>query len=530
METSNNNNNSNKTDDNKRCPQHNKKQRIICYDCNEIVCQVCMATKHNKHDIDHVFNLNAQFTSNKKIKRFDTRLDSLWETLQQLAWSYDTIQITHIRVVNQFRDLHEYLMMREQELKRALNDELEKTTTSINNIIDEIANINANSYRTKPKGDDGDDDGFDIESMNKLVQSIQSSKSMDQFFDKEFIASDDVKWCDDQLMDFVRRGSQAIKTVHPVTRPIQYEFDTFFMQMKIIDLLDDYVFVKEPTRIEHGFRNHIFSLSKDSCSMLALDTGVWTVINDKCTPRGDISTSVVYARGNVYVFGGEGSPNTYSRFSLIEQKWHNDLEIIGIDGGTGISACYDGKQHIYLVGGLHNGNLLNRVDCFNIDTQQFSSVGRMYVATRGSYSLFRSKSDEMFVVGGYVDVDSKCLHTYTLSFDTITKIYNRSIISALRKDQKIQACYDGMENVFIVGDQCLLVNIKQLAERRLEGYDMVPDDPHWSCLYTQSHGLVTIGGSGHNSRYSLLKDKWIPLEDYDPVESRQSFGTCHIYH
>ncbi|GAM18379.1 hypothetical protein SAMD00019534_015540, partial [Acytostelium subglobosum LB1] len=482
-----------------------------------------MATHHNKHDIDHVYNLNAQFTSNKRIDRFDTRLDTLWDTLQELGWSYETIQISQRHVSNQFREIHEYLMVREQELMKSLNDELEKTTTSINNIINEISIINANSYRHKPK--DHDDEGVvDIESMNKIVQSIQSSKSMDQFVDKEFKSSDEVKWCDDQLMDFVRRGSQATQTVHPVTIPIRKEFEAFNIETGITKLFDSGVYDEEPIRIEHGFRNHIFSLSKDSCSMLALDTGEWTVINDKCTPRGDISTSVVYARGNVYVFGGEGSPNTYSRFSLIEQKWYNDLEIIGVDGGVGISACYDGDQHIYLIGGLHRSRLLNRIDKFNIDTQQFSSVGRMKFVTKGSKSFFRFHLNELYVVGGNVETYSTKLLKDILLFDTSTKSCNIFIPNPLSKDWHIQACYDDMHHLFIIGNSSTqFVNLRYTSNTS-------PGNSHWSCLYTQSHGLVALGGRGHNSRYSVFQNKWIPLEDNDPVESRESFGTCPIYH
>ncbi|GAM18380.1 hypothetical protein SAMD00019534_015550 [Acytostelium subglobosum LB1] len=464
-----------------------------------------MATKHNKHDIDHVYSLNTEFTSNKKIKRFDTRLDTLWDTLQELAWSYETIQISQSRVTTLFRRIEAYIKAKEKVFMKELNDELEKTTASINNIIDEIANINAYMDRNKPKDHNGDDVGVELASMDKLVQSIQSSKSMDQFIDKEFIAFDDVKWGDDQLMDFVRKGSQATQTVHSVTRPIRDEFDSFAIEKGIMKLFSDHAFYDDDTtRMDHGFRNHIFSLSKDSCSMLALDTGEWTVIDDKCTPREDISTSVVYARGNIYVFGGEGSPNTYSRFSLTEQKWHNDLEIIGVDGGTGISACYDGETHIYLIGGLHNGRLLSRIDCFNIDTHQFSSVGRMPVATKGSYSFFLYNWDQLFIIGGYDDHIRKSLYKNILLFETSTKICE-NYKQIVQRNEHIQACFDGTDHVFIFSQgPTLLVNVKDNEKPTME-VDVSPGNSHWPY-------------------------KWISLQDNDPVKSRKSFGTCHIYH
>ncbi|GAM24719.1 hypothetical protein SAMD00019534_078940 [Acytostelium subglobosum LB1] len=233
------------------------------------------------------------------------------------------------------------------------------------------------------------------------------------------------------------------------------------------------------TKIEHGFRNHIFSYWKDSCSMLSLDTGEWTVIDDKCTPRERIFRSVVYARGNVYVFGGEGSANTYSRFSLIDQKWHNDLEIIGVDGGESISTCYDGNKLIYLVGGFHNDKLLDRIDCFNIDTQQFSTVGRLTFGTRASHSIIYK--NKIIVSGGYVDVECEVSLTDILTFQLDKKICYQFLKTGFNGDMVTQSCYDGRDYLFMFGvEKAIMIDLEKFA----------------------------------NS---------------DPVESRISYGACYIY-
>ncbi|GAM24695.1 hypothetical protein SAMD00019534_078700 [Acytostelium subglobosum LB1] len=470
-------------DDTIRCLIHNKKQKVICFDCNELICTVCLTTQHNKHDVEHIYSLKTQFTSDKRIKRFDTRLDTLWDTLQQLAWSYDTIQMSKRRVANQFREMHEYLMRKEQWLKKDLDDELDKTTTSINNIINEIANIKAHATNNKVndinyKGEVEDGDGVDV--MNTLVRSIQTSKSMDQFINKQFKPCDDGVTCDgDQLLDFVRRASQATQAIHTVSRPLRTYFNSYMLENDLVEIFDKYIYENAATKIEHGFRNHIFSLLKDSCSILSLDTGEWTVINDKCTPRERIFRSVVYARGNVYVFGGQGSADTYSRFSLIDQKWHNDLEIIGVDGGESISTCYDGDKLIYLVGGFHNDKMLDRIDCFNIDTQQFSSVGRLSVPTRASHSFFRLGM--IVIVGGYVDAEYKVSLKDILEFNSVTKICHVSLETEFLPNEPIHSCYDGLDHLFMMGDKStLLVDLSTMESPQ--------------------------------------------------IESRASFGTCHIYH
>ncbi|GAM24718.1 hypothetical protein SAMD00019534_078930 [Acytostelium subglobosum LB1] len=504
----------------------------------------CNNNNNNNSNNNNSDNLkSSQVTDNwrtKRIKRFDTRLESLWYTLQALAWSYETIQISQRRIANQFREIQDYFVTQEQQLNKILIEEFEKTTASINNIINEIANLNA--HRTKPTfnhnnnnnndedddNDDEDEDEVDMAGMNQLVQSIQTSKSIDQFIDKAFKESDDITWTDDQLLDFVRRGSQSIQTVHTVTRPLLIDIDIFKLQHGIKELMRTcFEFQKSP-RVDHGFRNHIFSFYNDSCSILDVDTGEWTVINDRCTPRVGIFKSVVYARGNVYVFGGDHTPNTYSRFSLAELKWHNDLEITGIDGGANIGACYDGDNLIYLVGGYYNDRMLDRVDCFNIDTQQFATVGRLSVTTRVPYTFVNN--NRLFIVGGYVDVQCRVTLTDILVFDLARKKCDTFIKTNFRPDESILPCYDGKDSIFIVGDETTtMVSLsKKLALTSVSihtGYDN-----SLTCLFTQSRGLVLLNGDGDNFIYSILQSQWIPLEGDDPLESRPFFGTCHIYH
>ncbi|GAM24717.1 hypothetical protein SAMD00019534_078920 [Acytostelium subglobosum LB1] len=319
-------------------------------------------------------------------------------------------------------------MMEEQKLKKELDDELDKTTTSINNIINEIANLNARQY----------------------------------------------------------------------------------------------LFIKELRERILQTESHL-SYWKDSCSMYSLDTGEWTVINDKCTPRERIFNSVVYARDSVYVFGGEGSPNTYSRFSLIDQKWHNDLEIIGVDGGESISTCYDGDNLIYLVGGCNDDIVLNRVDCFNIDTQQFSTVGRLSVATRGSYSFVRR--NKIFVVGGHVDVYCDTSLTEVLSFYTQTKKCFVHCETEFNTNESLLTCYNGIDQVYITVNLCAK---NSLQHSQL--YLSEDDDGDNPFIFTQSHGFVSLCGGANSIRYSVLQDKWISLNGNDPVDSRENFGSCHIYH
>ncbi|GAM24722.1 hypothetical protein SAMD00019534_078970 [Acytostelium subglobosum LB1] len=272
---------------------------------------------------------------------------------------------------------------------------------------------------------------------------------MEQFFDKTFKTPNNVIWDNDQLLDFVRRGSQFIHTNYTLTQPLQIDIDSFILETSIRDTIAKCIQIQTAPRVEHRFRNHIFSLGRDSCSIYALDTGEWTVLNDKHTTRDCIFRSVEYARSKVYVFGSRGSPNTYSRYSLVDQKWLDDIEIIGVDGGESISTCYDGNKLIYLVGGCNDGNMLDRVDCFNIETEQFTNIGRLTSPVIDSHSIYHE--NKIFVIGGFVDAQSTVSLVDILSFDILSKKCDEPIPTTYTQDDKIASCYTGKGHTMIVG-------------------------------------------------------------------------------
>ncbi|EFA83583.1 hypothetical protein PPL_02649 [Heterostelium album PN500] len=77
----------------------------------------------------------------------------------------------------------------------------------------------------------------------------------------------------------------------------------------------------------------------------------------------------------IYVFGGSGSERTCHRLSVKTRALITE-EMTGIKGGTKISVCCDGEDHIYLVGGFENDRLA-RVDRYNIRTNKFERHGEL---------------------------------------------------------------------------------------------------------------------------------------------------------
>ncbi|EFA78809.1 hypothetical protein PPL_08273 [Heterostelium album PN500] len=86
------------------------------------------------------------------------------------------------------------------------------------------------------------------------------------------------------------------------------------------------------------------------------------------------TSSIVSIGEHIYVFGGQGNPLKWVRFSMRSKS----IELIAntevIEGGAFIAACYDGQDHIYLMGGNPRND---RIDRFNIRTLQFEAYHKL---------------------------------------------------------------------------------------------------------------------------------------------------------
>ncbi|EFA78808.1 hypothetical protein PPL_08271 [Heterostelium album PN500] len=83
--------------------------------------------------------------------------------------------------------------------------------------------------------------------------------------------------------------------------------------------------------------------------------------------------SIISIGEHIYIFGGMKNSNKWMKFSIRSKSVEYIGKMEGIDGDFGISVCYDGQDHIYLV----NGFGTNRIDRFNITTMQFERYHKL---------------------------------------------------------------------------------------------------------------------------------------------------------
>ncbi|GAM27700.1 hypothetical protein SAMD00019534_108760 [Acytostelium subglobosum LB1] len=425
---------------------------------------------------------------------------------------------------------------------------MDQVKTAINSTINEINDINHIINMVHPPADNATvvDEENDI---TQVIESIASCTSINQFINNQFTNVDadsdndkNNRLSDDELMAMIIRHTQIVNGQESLDS-LSLRYPSYRID---VDKLDDvkkqiescfYLVQSASPSLPSSaaltpskFDGQIISMRERECSMLSLSKSRWTS-NNKTTknPLGHICTSVVYARGNVYVFGGNATP-TYNRFSLSEERWY-DAPIVGVDGGYLVSAFYDGDNHIYLVGGFNESGadqdyrFLSRVDRFDLGTQRFTHVGDLEFGLWRPYTYLHNK-DTIIVVGGW---RSGMAHRDVLSFNLQTKLTDVLYKGVI--DEHASCCFDPDGNCFYI-----------LAIDSFKRYDLSTQVNRQSTVLAKcptfaircplvhdgSFGIIYLYGAGNNYRYSTQDNKWTLIKDNDNVVSRSNYGACLI--
>ncbi|GAM22300.1 hypothetical protein SAMD00019534_054750 [Acytostelium subglobosum LB1] len=125
-----------------------------------------------------------------------------------------------------------------------------------------------------------------------------------------------------------------------------------------------------------------------------------------------------------------------------------------------MSALYGGERHIYLVGGLQEDQYFNRIDRFNIDTQQFTSVGAL--PFRLAYPCVHFHNDTIYIVSGSI---SGNVQRDLISFNVKTHAVDVIVKDII--DQSSASCFDGQDNIYILNSKSFIrysLSNKQITE------------------------------------------------------------------
>ncbi|GAM27748.1 hypothetical protein SAMD00019534_109240 [Acytostelium subglobosum LB1] len=462
----------------------------------------------------HVTKVEVICIDCKMLKKFndtfDKRLDVLWVNMKSLLATYKTQDNAIKDIVEHYRQLHEALVIEEHMKKKDITLEMERTEETISRIAKEINDIHTLFNKVG--------DGHCETDTAELMRAATSSKTIAQFVKKIHINDGEPADNTDISLTakFLECNEQMTTNQLQISRPFsiktQQYTDTFTGEMQsIIDVIDSNTVWKS----SHQYINHIFAFNDNGNKFIdpRIPSGrLYSLNEDKSKLiRSGVKTSTVYARDNIYVFGGVGhdQERSYVRYSLLEKTWCDNLSISGpsVVGGHGISVCFDGDKHIYLIGGCFKGINLNRIDCFNIETNTFRHIGSNRDCSKSGWTFFHNGA--LYTLGG-IGQDSRLLHScYMFDLKSLT---SRVIFSVGVTKVVESCCFDGVDNIFLMcKDHSFLV--MSLSQPKTKAIDLTPPDRSKST--TQPYILIYVPGTGpillNNERvlqYLINDNKW----------------------
>ncbi|GAM21861.1 hypothetical protein SAMD00019534_050360 [Acytostelium subglobosum LB1] len=419
------------------------------------------------------------------------RLKLLWITLKQQSTTHQSLIDIKNEVTDQFKQLHDLLIIEEHKINSILNDRVQQTSSTIHDIINEIKSINEifkPSSGVSDKVDGVNDD-------NNITQTIRSCQSLDQFIEQAFPTTSSginqdvsITITDNELLTLIQRNVQMSTTSkYQLTRSIRLDIDT--------DTLDDikkqipscFQLLEDTDKFTADLDHHVMVYKTDEYSLFSPMTNTWTVIKEGGIYNGAYH-SAVYAHGYIYMFGGQKDDLTkYCRFSIATREWQRNIPIVGVSGGTFIHTCYDGDRHIYLIGGEDDECIgaLTRLASFNIDTQQFTHVGDFNLSLYPDTTIIYSN-----VIYAFIDSEDK-ERIHIQSFNVITK------------QQDEYALMPGRNGSDVFNDIL--------------------------CRCTSEPGtLMLLNGKDMNYQYSIKLDEWSKINDNDQFKHRGT-GTCELF-
>ncbi|EFA83582.1 hypothetical protein PPL_02648 [Heterostelium album PN500] len=528
---------------------------------------------------EHITDIKESLDSNKILKFSDdqedesvssvysNRIEELWETIKLSTDRYRSLFEKEETISDHFRKLHEYLTLEEYKLKKPIVEDKDRIKQHFDTSLDllrkliGIINLNSNniskisesSEGSNSYGDSIEPDTQDRYSFKSALESVEKSKSLLEFvednkktlfyFHNEILTKMMEHYDNDynvMLLDLLYKFNRkfSLMTKPDIMSNLLKSVKNYRLTVSDFDFdkLNEIIQLSIQLDLDCRHQAYIFSLHysrlKSDGMLIGTDNNSVEQLSMKHLPN--TFNSVVSVGEFIYVFGGNDSERTCHRLSVKTRELITE-EMTGIKGGTYISVCYDGEDHIYLVCGFENDKHIDRVDRYNIRTNKFETHGEIplfsyllvsFVYNGKLYSI-QQYSRELVIY----DIATKKSETHSS-----THLFSHSM----------SACTDGNGNVYIHSSekQFIRFNVTTKQSVTLKSTDIESHGATLSMLYHHNNNnknncntdnnnnndyIYLMGGViFKNHRYSLKYDNWETFYNEDN-RIRGGYGSALLY-
>ncbi|EFA79579.1 hypothetical protein PPL_07630 [Heterostelium album PN500] len=554
------------------CPDHNKKYKNICFDCNVLMCVAC-APQHRDHSFDHINNIREQININinnnnnnnnnnndnnnyykdsPTFLNIQSTMESTFNSLKSSVKEFQQLQLTEDEITNRFKELHEFLAIEEHKLKKPIiknKDQLEhqieqniqimKSLNSINShfindVIEDVDDVEASlsshfsstssACTFLPDTAIATTDRYQIKTIIETISQSSNHTEFIQLNNNSIFSLADHKFDDQSLLNLLVEHN-ILKLNHIQLNQFEqyqlttnhHQLDQFKNQFQIIFKLKSLTHPNKPSFIFSTDTNHKLSIINiTDRNNIHFDY----VIDIPEIEEAFLYYTAVTVNENVYRFRGNNKPiKSILKYSTTTKAFI-PFQIKGIEVCGDPSVCYDDKDHIYLIYSITNStkdkdnSLIYR---FNIHTLQFERYSTILKCVAHHHFIFHFKNCIYSVIP-----DAKKI----IKFDIDTKITIDLPIN-LPKYPKRAACTDGKGNIYILSENRFeRINIERYEVKQLDRsfFGILSHRLVYHQANDNESYIYSLQGKNSNFMYSVELNKWEPILHNDQ-SSRKGANT-----
>ncbi|EFA79882.1 hypothetical protein PPL_06702 [Heterostelium album PN500] len=580
------------------CSDHKRILEALCYECNKLLCFRC-STNHNKqiehsNFIDHIDDIRIELgqilhninnnndksnnendnntkdndnnnkdndtTSTNYSIHISKRLDDIWNMMKCKTENYNSLSSDEKQISKHFEELHKYLMIEEQKLKKPIIDHKELIINQIDHNIKELKHliniiILNNHLETNSKNNDLEtnsattssssfhDDTTESYSIPFIMKSINSSESLSTFIK----SNNEMLFCnttstnehpldilinynnnsDSMILDLIYKYNNQFKSSSFKNNDNNNDNDNKTnnrkLELKQFDFTKLDHLLKQSIRPSsnsttlnnnHNKHTYILSTHQNGASLIDLS-------NSNITDLGTIKDFDTYfiisilAGEYIYMFGGSDDLGKYIRYSIADQSFQVIQDQV-LNSSLTVSVCYDGKDHIYLYEVGVFGSKKIRIIRFNVRTLQFELFCEE-VDDGASPIIFCHYNGFLYILPTY----SFAMTIIDIKDKTTTKWQSG------QKFKWMSACTDHKGNIYLHSndDKFIRFNI-QTKEIKYLNHCNITANRSLPMIYheiseVESYFYITGGVCG-SARYSIEKDQWESILSDDKLKRYSS--------
>ncbi|EFA76049.1 hypothetical protein PPL_10628 [Heterostelium album PN500] len=547
-----------------KCLKHQKSPKFICYQCNSLMCSICISIHYQAHPdhsewehIDQIKDSLSNFNvdniidtktnndinsdnSNNFLSQINIKLKSIWESLCSSTSRFQSLSTTENEIKEHFEQLHQYLIREQHKLQRDIINDKHTLTNSIDyninhlkyliNIIKIFNKLNNNNNNNSDNSGDYNqsiiEDTTSLYSTATIMKSITSSSSLQSFindnnqtlfnYDKNnnYLNIDELikQHGDDSkllLLDIIHKYNNQFKST-TVTDNNDDSISSYKLSIKQHDFNQLNSIIENSIKLDKIVSNsndnkqsYIFTTHKSKGATLINTSNNYSIEELQFDYKFSCTYSSIVSVGEyIYIFGGYTSTLKWIKISTKSKSIEHIGEIEGIKGDYYISVCYDGQDHIYLVNGAHRKN---RIDRFNIHTMKFESYHHLLEG-------YDRQISSMIFKGSL----------YSISYDQ-NKLFQFDLTNKTIIDHQIDiipysACHDNNGNFFILDSsnkQFIKYNVETKQTFNLNAIPLT--NAQYSCVMyhresPESSCIYSFGSSNDcNFKYSIESNQCEPF-------------------